>query len=214
MPDWPLKDFLELGPRPVTRPASALLEGDERAGVDDSVGSQTALTDVELAATCGRCGTRPDHAGVQRNGGVVVGPDQRGVLGVVLVGRARLRGGDVELHGGSGHRIAQSHRQPVGDRDWNARANSQGTFRSCWYRRPARCRRRIPPARARGRSGHRRSSPGRAGRGRWWPRPPVATRRRRGRWSGRPTSLVPDSVLVSSSPVMPQIGSPCVAAVR
>ena len=60
----PLQDLLELCSRALARPAPALLEGDQGAGVDDPVGSEAALADVEFSPARG--GGRPgaDHSRV------------------------------------------------------------------------------------------------------------------------------------------------------
>ena len=49
------------------RPAPALLERDERAGVDDAVGGQAALTDVELSPSCGGGRAGPGHPRIDRS---------------------------------------------------------------------------------------------------------------------------------------------------
>ena len=102
----------------LARPAAPLLEGDECTGVDDSVGRQAALADVEFAAACGGGGARPHHARIQRDRRLVIAdrPHQLGDLGT-RGPRAARHGSDLEAHHRAGHRVAKPHRQPVGDRD-------------------------------------------------------------------------------------------------
>jgi MinD-like ATPase involved in chromosome partitioning or flagellar assembly len=63
-PRGPAQHLLQLCPRAFPRPAAALLEGDQSAGVDDPVRRQTALTDIEFAAPSGRRGAGPNETGV------------------------------------------------------------------------------------------------------------------------------------------------------
>src|SRR4029079_2208734 len=52
----PLQNLLELGPRPLPRPATTLLEGDERARIDDLELREIPLLDVQFTAPGGdRC---------------------------------------------------------------------------------------------------------------------------------------------------------------
>jgi MinD-like ATPase involved in chromosome partitioning or flagellar assembly len=61
----PAQHLFELCPGPLARPAAALFEGDERTGIDDAVGRQPALADVEFAPArrCRRPSAR--HSGIQ-----------------------------------------------------------------------------------------------------------------------------------------------------
>ena len=58
----PLQDLLELGPRPLPRPAATLLERDERARVDDLVFSEIPLLDVQFAPPGGNRGAGAGNA--------------------------------------------------------------------------------------------------------------------------------------------------------
>ena len=65
VPWRPSQDFLELCSGSLPRPAPALFERDQRAGVDDAVGRKASLTDVQFAPARGRRGTGADHPGFQ-----------------------------------------------------------------------------------------------------------------------------------------------------
>jgi hypothetical protein len=64
----PAQYLFELQPGAFARPAAALLEGDQRTGIDDTVGGQAALADVELAPARSRRRSGTDQADVELAG--------------------------------------------------------------------------------------------------------------------------------------------------
>jgi hypothetical protein len=91
------------------------------------------LADVELAAPRGCRGTCPHHARVQPNSGVVVRLDQGRVFRVVQLSQdGHVHGNHLELHRRSRDRIAESHRQPVGDcHGMSTRAPEEHAVHAC-----------------------------------------------------------------------------------